>query len=191
MSAASVAHHPQNVTRRSVTEDHRSCCRICAGLIAGSCCHVTPAGSVTRTPPCTGLPRDIATSRHRDFLHGVNGEIVACVEQRHLLAHHYGLVALRDRRAPDDGYRDPHSLPHAGELCEHDAHLCVHGSGSRPARSSAHVPSRVGARGSCWEEGVREHLRRWTGAGFRADWLMFDGSDAITIGGGSRSGFLM
>ena len=105
MSAASVAYRPQNVNPRSVTEDwcktsagRRLCCRICAGLIAESCCHVTPAGSVTRTPPCTA-------ARHRDALHGVIGEIVASVEQRHLPAHHQGLVARRDRRAPDD-YRE-------------------------------------------------------------------------------------
>ena len=158
MSGASVAHRPQNVTPRSVTEDWCKTSaghRLCPPDLRGPHRRELFPRHARRQRHAHAALHWLAP-RHRDSLHGVNGEIVACVEQRHLLAHHYGLVvALRDRRAPDDGYRDPHSLPHAGELCKHVQARRpprVHGSGSRPARSSAHVPSRVGARGSSWEE---------------------------------------
>ena len=36
--------------------------RISSGVMAARSCHdLTPAGNFTRTPSCTGLPRDMAT----------------------------------------------------------------------------------------------------------------------------------
>src|SRR5688572_27716111 len=44
------------------TRRHRSWALICAGVRAERLSHVVLGLSLTRTPPCSGLPRDIATA---------------------------------------------------------------------------------------------------------------------------------
>ena len=64
--------------------------RISSGVMAASLSQVTPAGSFTRTPPCTGfLPPDIMTPGHRPV-----GEIIAPIQQVRLSCHDLRLLCF-------------------------------------------------------------------------------------------------
>ena len=62
---------------------------ISSGVIAASSSQVVAGGSVTRTPSCTGLPRDIVTPCDR-----LVGEVVALGEQVLLALGERGLLLL-------------------------------------------------------------------------------------------------
>ncbi len=50
-----------DVRKRKEARRKTPFCRMSAGLIVASVSQVTPLGSLTRTPSCTGLPRDMVT----------------------------------------------------------------------------------------------------------------------------------
>ncbi len=108
--------------RQEARRDRRRRGVISSGVIAASCSHVMPAGSLTRTPSCTALPRDIVTPAQPRGRRGRSAlRAAACVPRG-------------DRRV--GGLHARHG---GGEgLLEHDRHVAGGGgasaAGAAPAR---------------------------------------------------------
>jgi hypothetical protein len=102
--------------------------RISSGDIAARASHVTPAESLTRTPPCTGL----RPARHSDTRDRIVRQIAALVEKRLPIAHDLWLLGLAENRRC--GLRRRHKpLSNLGSVgCTAEVlRACSNGTGSQ------------------------------------------------------------